>query len=52
MSHKTTIKYSAITLERVLNEFIKKSVQQASALQINKDKLLAIWKEMSRASSI
>ncbi len=48
VSQKNTAKYSAITLEKVLNESMKKSILIAKDLQAKKDELLAIWHEMSR----
>jgi len=40
--------YSAVPLERVLNEFEKAAKEKAKALQASKDELLRVWRIVKR----
>jgi sugar-specific transcriptional regulator TrmB len=46
VSQKNITMYSAINLEKVLNESMKKSRQLAKELQAKRDEFLAIWDDM------
>ena len=45
-THERPAQYSAISLERVLDQFMKARKEQAKALQASKEELLSNWRSM------
>lgn len=48
---ENSVKYSANSFEKVLNDFIKQTNQQAKALQTRRAELLSVWRSISEDSS-
>lgn len=46
-----SVKYFAIPLERILDEFMKAAKEQAKALQASKDELLRVWRAVHKDTS-
>jgi sugar-specific transcriptional regulator TrmB len=46
-----SIKYCAIALEKILDEFMKAAKDQAKALQVSREKLISTWRSMEEKDS-
>jgi sugar-specific transcriptional regulator TrmB len=46
-----SVKYSAIALEKILDQFMKARKKQAKALRASRSELLSIWRSMMKNSS-
>jgi sugar-specific transcriptional regulator TrmB len=50
-SPERSILYSAISIERVLDEFMKAKMEQTKALQASREELLSTWRSMVKKDS-
>jgi sugar-specific transcriptional regulator TrmB len=50
-TRERTTQYSAVSLEKVLDLFMKAKIEQAKAFQASKEELLATWRSMIEKSS-
>jgi sugar-specific transcriptional regulator TrmB len=50
-THELTTQYAAVSLEKVLDQFMKEKKKQAKALQANREELLSNWHSMIEKNS-
>ncbi len=50
-THELTIQYDAVSLKKVLDQFIKERKEQAEALQASRQELLSTWRIMIEKDS-
>jgi sugar-specific transcriptional regulator TrmB len=51
VSSEHPIKYSAISIERVLDELVEAKIEQTKTLKVNKKELLSRWRSMIETDS-
>ena len=50
-THEITIQYDAVSLEKVLDQFMKEKEEQAEALKASREELLSTWRSMIKENS-
>lgn len=50
-NHELTTQYAAVSLEKVLDQFMKEKKEQAKTLQASREELLSNWRSMIEKNS-